>query len=178
VRIANTTIAANSASSWKETGAGGSGGALYVDKTSNATLVDNAARIAAGIAASNTVTLQASLLTGNRGALESGECGGSGRIVSRGWNLLSRQVDVDTSRSTAICWARCRTSSIRDVWSRLEYGSVERDQPGDRSRASRPMSDHRSTNGSARERPGTAVIRAPSNARLTMRRPDSWDMLR
>jgi hypothetical protein len=64
-----------------------------VDKASkasivHATIVLNTARFAAGIASNNTVTVQATLLSGNLGATKAGECGGTGRIESKGWNLL------------------------------------------------------------------------------------------
>jgi hypothetical protein len=64
-----------------------------VDKASKATvvhttIVQNAARFAAGIASENNVTIFGSLLSGNLGAAKGGECGGSGRVLSKGWNLV------------------------------------------------------------------------------------------
>lgn len=93
VQASNTTIASNAASFQFADWPGGWGGGVYVDKASkasllHATIVLNSARFAAGIAANNTVTLRASLLSGNLGATKAGECGGTGRIESKGWNLL------------------------------------------------------------------------------------------
>jgi hypothetical protein len=93
LRMTNTTLASNVASFSFPSSPGGSGGGMHVDKTStaslvHATLVNNSARLAAGIASLNTVTMQATLLAGNLGAVEHGECGGSGKIASQGWNLV------------------------------------------------------------------------------------------
>jgi Right handed beta helix region len=93
VRVSNTTLASNAASR-----PGGWGGGIYVDKSSkasivHATIVLNSARFAAGIASNNTVTVLASLLSGNLGATKPGECGGTGRIESKGWNLLMEMGD-------------------------------------------------------------------------------------
>jgi hypothetical protein len=93
VRASNTTIASNVASFQSADWPGGWGGGVYVDKSSKASLVHativlNSARFAAGVAAHNTVTVRASLLSGNLGAAKAGECGGTGRIESKGWNLL------------------------------------------------------------------------------------------
>jgi hypothetical protein len=93
VRISNTTIASNVASFQHLNRPGGWGGGIYVDKASkttvvHTTLVLNSARFAAGIASNNTVTILASLLSGNLGAAKAGECGGTGRVESKGWNLL------------------------------------------------------------------------------------------
>jgi hypothetical protein len=93
IKVANTTLASNVASFQFADRPGGWGGAVYVDKSSkaaivHATIVQNSARFAAGIASNNTVTLLASLLSGNLGTTKAGECGGSGRIESKGWNLL------------------------------------------------------------------------------------------
>jgi hypothetical protein len=93
VRASNTTIASNVASFQFADRPGGWGGGVYVDKASkaflvHATIVLNSARFAAGIASNNSVTVQASLLSGNLGATKAGECGGTGRIESKGWNLL------------------------------------------------------------------------------------------
>src|SRR6185503_11445024 len=91
--LTNTTVASNTASFQFASRPGGWGGGLYVDKASkalavHATIVLNSARFAAGIASENTVTVLASLLSGNLGASKGGECGGSGRVESKGWNLL------------------------------------------------------------------------------------------
>jgi len=93
IRVASTTLASNVASFQFPDRPGGWGGGVYVDKSSKATLVHstivlNSARFAAGIAAHNTVTISASLLSGNLGATKAGECGGTGRVESKGWNLL------------------------------------------------------------------------------------------
>jgi hypothetical protein len=93
IKVANTTLASNVASFQYADRPGGWGGAVYVDKASkakivHATIVQNSARFAAGIASNNTVTLLASLLSGNLGTTKAGECGGTGRIESKGWNLL------------------------------------------------------------------------------------------
>jgi hypothetical protein len=93
LRLINTTVASNVASFQFASHPGGWGGGLFVDKASKAvvvhsTIVLNSARFAAGIASNNTVTMRASLLSGNLGALKGGECGGTGRIESKGWNLL------------------------------------------------------------------------------------------
>ena len=93
VSLTNTTVASNVASFQFPSRPGGWGGGLYVDKTSKAqvvhtTIVLNSARFAAGIASNNSVTLLASLLSGNLGASKAGECGGTGRVESKGWNLL------------------------------------------------------------------------------------------
>ena len=92
-RISNTTLASNVASFQFADRPGGWGGGVYVDKASkasivHATIVLNSARFAGGIASNNTVTVLASLLSGNLGATKAGECGGTGRIESKGWNLL------------------------------------------------------------------------------------------
>lgn len=92
-RLMSTTLASNVASFQFPDRPGGWGGGIYVDKRSSATLVHttvvmNSARVAAGIASNNTVTLDASLLSGNLGASKAGECGGTGRVESKGWNLL------------------------------------------------------------------------------------------
>jgi hypothetical protein len=92
-RLMNTTVASNVASFQFPSRQGGWGGGLYVDKASKAlvvhtTIVLNSARFAAGIASNNTVTLLASLLSGNLGASKAGECGGTGRVESKGWSLL------------------------------------------------------------------------------------------
>ena len=73
VRLTNTTVASNVASFQSPDHPGGWGGGLYVDKSSKASLVHttivlNSARFAAGIASNNTVTVRASLLSGNLGA--------------------------------------------------------------------------------------------------------------
>jgi hypothetical protein len=86
-------VASNVASFQFPSRPGGWGGGLYVDKASKAlvvhtTIVLNSARFAAGIASNNTVSLLASLLSGNLGASKGGECGGTGRVESKGWNLL------------------------------------------------------------------------------------------
>ena len=91
--VSNTTVASNVASFQSADWPGGWGGGFYVDKSSRASLVHatvvlNTARFAAGIASNNTVTVLASLLSGNLGAIKAGECGGTGRIESKGWNLL------------------------------------------------------------------------------------------
>ncbi len=93
VRASNTTIASNVASFQYADRPGGWGGGVFVDKGSKASLVHttivlNSARFAAGIAANSTVTVRASLLSGNLGATRAGECGGTGHLESRGWNLL------------------------------------------------------------------------------------------
>jgi hypothetical protein len=93
IAVSNTTVASNVASFQSAEWPGGWGGGLYVDKSSRASLVHttvvlNTARFAAGIASNNTVTVLASLLSGNLGAIKGGECGGSGRIESKGWNLV------------------------------------------------------------------------------------------
>jgi hypothetical protein len=93
VRVTSTTLAANVASFQFPNRPGGWGGAVYVDKSSKAaivhsTIVLNSARFAAGVASNSTVTISASLLSGNLGATKGGECGGSGRVESKGWNLL------------------------------------------------------------------------------------------
>jgi hypothetical protein len=93
IKISNTTLASNVASFQFADRPGGWGGGVYVDKASkasivHATIVLNTARFAAGIASNNTVTVQATLLSGNLGATKAGECGGTGRIESKGWNLL------------------------------------------------------------------------------------------
>ena len=92
-RITNTTIASNVASFQFPNRPGGWGGGVFVDKASKATIVHttivlNSARFAAGIASNNTVNLLASLLSGNLGASKAGECGGTGRVESKGWNLM------------------------------------------------------------------------------------------
>jgi hypothetical protein len=92
-RVSSTTLASNVASFQLLQGPGGWGGGLYVDKASkafvvHATIVFNSARFAAGIASNSVVSLQASLLSGNIGATQAGECGGTGRVESKGWNLL------------------------------------------------------------------------------------------
>jgi hypothetical protein len=92
-RLTNTTIASNVASFQFPSRPGGWGGGLFVDKASkalvvHATIVLNSARFAAGIASNSTVTVLASLLSGNLGASQGGECGGTGRLESKGWNLL------------------------------------------------------------------------------------------
>src|SRR5688572_630694 len=97
-RISNTTLASNVASFQFADRPGGWGGGVYVDKASkasivHATIVLNSARFAAGIASNNTVTVLASLLSGNLGATKAGECGGTGRIESKGWNLLMEMGD-------------------------------------------------------------------------------------
>jgi hypothetical protein len=94
VQVSNTTIVSNVASFHNPNLTGGWGGGVYVDKSSKATIVHatialNSARFAAGVASHNTVTILASLLSGNVGATGSGECGGTGRVQSRGWNLLA-----------------------------------------------------------------------------------------
>jgi len=93
LEVSNTTLASNVASFQDADLPGGWGGGIYVDKASkaalvHATIVRNSARFGAGIASNNVVTVHASLLSGNLGAIKDGECGGSGRIESRGWNLL------------------------------------------------------------------------------------------
>ncbi len=94
VRLTNTTVASNVASFHSAT-PGGWGGGLYVDKSSkalvvHATIVLNSARVAGGIASNNMVTMHSSLMSGNFSASDDGECGGTGRIESKGWNLLTR----------------------------------------------------------------------------------------
>jgi hypothetical protein len=91
--VSNTTVASNVASFQSADWPGGWGGGLYVDKSSKASLVHasvvlNTARFAAGVASNSTVSVLASLLSGNLGAIKAGECGGTGRIESKGWNLL------------------------------------------------------------------------------------------
>ena len=98
VKVSNTTLASNVASFQFADRPGGWGGGVYVDKASRASLVHttivlNSARFAAGIASNNTVTVLASLLSGNLGATKAGECGGTGRIESKGWNLLMEMGD-------------------------------------------------------------------------------------
>jgi hypothetical protein len=98
LRVSNSTIASNAASFQYADRPGGWGGGVYVDKTSKASLVHativlNTARFAAGIASNNSVTVHASLLSGNLGAAKSGECGGTGRLESKGWNLLMEMGD-------------------------------------------------------------------------------------
>jgi hypothetical protein len=93
LRLINTTVASNVASFQFASHPGGWGGGLFVDKVSKAvvvhsTIVLNSARFAAGIASNNTVTMLASLLSGNLGAVKGGDCGGTGQIESKGWNLL------------------------------------------------------------------------------------------
>jgi predicted outer membrane repeat protein len=93
IAVSNTTLAANVASFQFADRSGGWGGGVYVDKASKAslayaTIVHNTARFAAGVASNNAVTILASLLSGNLGASKAGECGGTGRIESKGWNLL------------------------------------------------------------------------------------------
>ena len=93
ITVNNTTVASNVASFQSADWPGGWGGGLYVDKSSkaalvHATIVLNTARFAAGIASNNTVSVLASLLSANLGAIKPGECGGTGRIESKGWNLL------------------------------------------------------------------------------------------
>ena len=93
VRVSNTTVASNVASFEFPDRPGGWGGGLYVDKSSKATIVHttivlNSARFAAGIASNSVVTVMATLLSGNLGATKAGECGGTGRVESKGWNLL------------------------------------------------------------------------------------------
>lgn len=93
IKVNNTTMASNAASFQFADRPGGWGGGVYVDKDSkaalvHATIVQNSARFAAGIASDNVVTVYASLLTGNLGTIKEGECGGPGRIESKGWNLL------------------------------------------------------------------------------------------
>jgi hypothetical protein len=94
IQVSNTTVVSNVASFQYPNPTGGGGGGVYVDKSSKATIVHatiafNSARFAAGVASNNTVTILASLLSGNVGATSSGECGGTGRIQSKGWNLLA-----------------------------------------------------------------------------------------
>ena len=98
IAVSNTTLAANVASFQFADRPGGWGGGIYVDKASKAsiayaTIVLNTARFAAGVASNNTVTVLASLLSGNLGASKAGECGGTGRIESKGWNLLMEMGD-------------------------------------------------------------------------------------
>jgi hypothetical protein len=93
MKVTNTTLASNIASFQFPDRPGGWGGGVYVDKSSKATIIHstivlNSARFAAGIASDNAVTVLASLLSGNLGASKAGECGGNGRIESKGWNLL------------------------------------------------------------------------------------------
>ena len=93
ITVANTTLASNVASLQFSDRPGGWGGGIYVDKSSKAilthtTVVLNSARFAAGIASNSVVTISASLLSGNFGATKAGECGGTGRVESKGWNLL------------------------------------------------------------------------------------------
>lgn len=92
-KVSNTTLASNVASFQFADRPGGWGGGIYVDKASKASLVHttvvlNSARFAAGIASNNRVTMLASLVSGNLGATMAGECGGTGRIESKGWNLM------------------------------------------------------------------------------------------
>jgi hypothetical protein len=92
-RLSNTTVASNVASFQFPSSPGGWGGGIFVDKSSkalvvHATIVLNSARFGAGIASNSTVTVLASLLSGNLGASQGGECGGTGRLESKGWNLL------------------------------------------------------------------------------------------
>jgi hypothetical protein len=98
IKVNSTTLASNVASFQFADRPGGWGGGIYVDKASkasivHATIVLNTARFAAGIASNNTVTVLASLLSGNLGATKAGECGGTGRIESKGWNLLMEMGD-------------------------------------------------------------------------------------
>ena len=98
IAVNNTTLAANVASFQFADRPGGWGGGIYVDKASKAsiayaTIVLNTARFAAGVASNNTVTVLASLLSGNLGASKAGECGGTGRLESKGWNLLMEMGD-------------------------------------------------------------------------------------
>jgi hypothetical protein len=91
--VASTTVASNVASFHFPEQRGGWGGGVYVDKFSkatfvHATIVQNSSRFAAGLASDNTVTVRASLLSANLGASSAGECGGNGRVESRGWNML------------------------------------------------------------------------------------------
>ena len=86
------------------------GGGLFVDKASKAvvihsTIVLDSARFAAGVASNNTVAMLASLLSGNLGASKGGECGGTGRIESKGWNLLIPRAGICgwTSRTAGSC---------------------------------------------------------------------------
>jgi hypothetical protein len=93
LKVMSTTLSSNVASFQFPSRPGGWGGAVYVDKSSKAaivhtTIVLNSARFAAGIASNNAVTISASLLSGNLGATKAGECGGTGRVESKGWNLL------------------------------------------------------------------------------------------
>jgi hypothetical protein len=93
IKVSNTTLASNVASFQHADRPGGWGGGLFADKASKASLVHttvvlNTARFAPGIASNNVVAVQASLLSGNLSATKAGECGGSGRIESKGWNLL------------------------------------------------------------------------------------------
>jgi hypothetical protein len=92
-RIDSSTFSANTAAAEAGSETGGLGGGVYVDKHSkatllHATLVLNQARIGGAIASDNTVFVGASLLSGNRDATMAGECGGKGRVESKGWNLL------------------------------------------------------------------------------------------
>ena len=98
LKLLNTTVASNAASFQFASDPGGWGGGLFVDKASKAlvvhtTIVLNSARFAAGIASDNTVTILASLLSGNLSASKGGECGGTGRIQSKGWNMLMERGD-------------------------------------------------------------------------------------
>jgi hypothetical protein len=93
LKVTSTTLASNVASFQFPNRPGGWGGAVYVDKSSEAsivhtTIVLNSARFAAGVASNSAVTISASLLSGNLGATKAGECGGTGRVESKGWNLL------------------------------------------------------------------------------------------
>ena len=97
VRVTNTTVASNVAS-LQSASPGGWGGGLYVDKAStalvvHATIVLNSARFAGGIASDNKVKMLASVMSGNLSASKRGECGGSGRVESQGWNLLMDRGD-------------------------------------------------------------------------------------
>jgi hypothetical protein len=106
LRLINTTVASNVASFQFASHPGGWGGGLFVDKASKAvvvhsTIVLNSARFAAGIASNNTVTMLASLLSGNLGALKGGDCGDTGRIESKGWNhAVDLQLRIDEGRLT------------------------------------------------------------------------------
>lgn len=87
--LTNTTLHNNIASFWFVDRPGGAGGGLHIEAPSDATLLhatvhDNWARQASGIAAEGSASIEATLLAANFG----GECGGSGSVTSRGWNLL------------------------------------------------------------------------------------------
>ena len=89
--LQNTTLHNNIASFWFVDRPGGAGGALHVGKASSATLLhatvhDNWARQASGIAADGSASIEATLFAANFG----GDCGGAGSIDSRGWNLLQQ----------------------------------------------------------------------------------------